>query len=115
MTLTQLRYVIGVVDCDLNVTAAAARLHATQSGVSKQIKQLEDELGFHLFVRIGKCLDRLTEPGEGVVLHARTILSHVADIRSLSVDCGDVSEVGPAMRCPRARASLSVAESAAKS
>ena len=115
MTLTQLRYVIGVVDCDLNVTAAAARLHATQSGVSKQIKQLEDELGFHLFVRIGKCLDRVTEPGEDVVLNARAILAHVAEIRSLVVDCGDVPEDGPALRCPRARGSFPVSDSVAKS
>jgi DNA-binding transcriptional LysR family regulator len=107
--------VVGVVDCDLNVTAAAARLYATQSGISKQIKQLEDELGFQLFVRIGKCLDRVTEPGENVVLKARAILAHVADIRSLAVECPEISEDGPAVRCPRARAAVSVAESAAKS
>jgi DNA-binding transcriptional LysR family regulator len=115
MTLTQLRYLIGVVDCDLNVTAAAGRLHATQSGVSKQIKQLEDELGFRLFVRIGKCLDRVTEPGEGVVIHARAILAHVGDIRSLAVDCIDVAAEGPAVRCPRARGLLPAQDSVVES
>ena len=49
MTLTQLRYLIAIADSGLNITTAAERVHATQPGVSKQLKQLEDELGFQLF------------------------------------------------------------------
>ena len=44
MTLTQLRYLVAIADCRLNITAAAEHVHATQPGVSKQLKQLEDEL-----------------------------------------------------------------------
>ncbi|NEL81479.1 MAG: LysR family transcriptional regulator, partial [Xanthomonas perforans] len=54
MTLTQLRYLVAIADAELNITLAAARVHATQPGLSKQLKQLEDELGFLLFVRKGR-------------------------------------------------------------
>ena len=63
MTLTQLRYLIAIADCGLNITAAAERVHATQPGVSKQLKQLEDELGLQLFTRKGKSLDGVTDAG----------------------------------------------------
>lgn len=111
MTLTQLRYLVAIADCDLNVTAAAARVYATQSGVSKQIKQLESELGYPLFIRIGKCLDRVTTAGDAVIRHARTILARVADIRCLELECnGDDNDAGPPLRCPRARAAKATAD-----
>jgi LysR family cys regulon transcriptional activator len=49
MKLQQLRYLAAIVENDLNITAAAERLHTSQPGVSKQLKQLEDELGFPSF------------------------------------------------------------------
>jgi len=51
MKLHQLRYLAAVAQCGLNITAAAQKLHTSQPGVSKQIKLLEDELGFQIFVR----------------------------------------------------------------
>src|SRR5688572_13022122 len=51
MKLIQLRYLVAVAENDLNITQAARALHAAQPGVSKQLKQLEDELGFQLFER----------------------------------------------------------------
>ena len=51
MTLTQLRFIIAIADSNLNITQAAAKVHATQPGLSKQLKLLEDELGFQLFTR----------------------------------------------------------------
>ena len=42
MTLTQLRYLVAIADADLNITLAAARVHATQPGLSKQLKQLDN-------------------------------------------------------------------------
>ena len=42
---------VAIADAELNITLAASRVHATQPGLSKQLKQLEDELGFLLFVR----------------------------------------------------------------
>ncbi|MET0659007.1 MAG: LysR family transcriptional regulator, partial [Steroidobacteraceae bacterium] len=43
MKLQQLRYLAAIAENDLNITAAAERLHTSQPGVSKQLKQLEDE------------------------------------------------------------------------
>ena len=57
MKLHQLRYLAAVAQSGLNITAAAQKLHTSQPGVSKQIKLLEDELGFQIFTREGrKCL-----------------------------------------------------------
>ena len=44
MTLTQLRYLVAIADAELTITLAATRVHATQPGLSKQLKLLEDEL-----------------------------------------------------------------------
>ncbi|MEO1573664.1 MAG: LysR substrate-binding domain-containing protein [Pseudomonadota bacterium] len=84
MTLQQLRYLLGVVDNGLNITAAAERLFASQPGISKQLRQLEAELGVQLFTRRGKTLAALTESGEQIVARARRIVQEVENIRSLA-------------------------------
>jgi LysR family cys regulon transcriptional activator len=86
MTLTQLRYFIAIADSGLNITTAAERVHATQPGVSKQLKQLEDELGFQLFSRKGKSLQAITPSGLQVLERARIIISEAANIRSIAAD-----------------------------
>ncbi|MDE2155576.1 MAG: LysR family transcriptional regulator [Xanthomonadaceae bacterium] len=86
MTLVQLRYLIAIADSGLNITLAAERVHATQPGLSKQLRQLEDELGFQLFVRKGKSLDAITHAGEQVIERARTILTEAANIRAIAAD-----------------------------
>jgi DNA-binding transcriptional LysR family regulator len=60
----------------LNYTRAAERLHITQSGFSKQIGEVEEQLGFSLFVRDGKKVSDLTEAGRIFVEHARLSLLH---------------------------------------
>src|SRR5476649_425296 len=70
MTLTQLRYLIAIADSGLNITLAAERVHATQPGLSKQLRQLEDELGFQLFARKGRSLVAITASCEDVLNHA---------------------------------------------
>jgi DNA-binding transcriptional LysR family regulator len=62
MKLQQLRYLTAIVDSGLNISAAAEKLHTSQPGV-RQIKLLEDELGFELFLREGRALTRLTQSG----------------------------------------------------
>ncbi|MGF6880389.1 LysR family cyn operon transcriptional activator [Paraburkholderia sp. MM5477-R1] len=62
MELRHLRYFKALADC-LNFTRAAERVHVSQSTLSHQIKQLEDELDQQLFERVGKKVV-LTEPGE---------------------------------------------------
>ncbi len=86
MTLTQLRYLVAIADSGLNITLAAERVHATQPGLSKQLKQLEDELGFQLFVRKGRSLDAIAPAGERVLAHARRLLQEAANIRSLAAN-----------------------------
>lgn len=86
MTLTQLRYLIAIADSGLNITLAAERVHATQPGISKQLKQLEDELGFQIFARKGKSLERITPAGVQVIDRARVILAEAANIRALAAN-----------------------------
>jgi len=63
MNFQQLRSVREAVRCRFNLTEAALALHTSQPGVSRQIRELEDELGLELFVRAGKRLTGLTAPG----------------------------------------------------
>ena len=56
MNLQQLQYLCAVVDHGLNVSDAAEALFTSQPGISKQVRQLEDELGLSVFVRQGKRL-----------------------------------------------------------
>jgi LysR family cys regulon transcriptional activator len=86
MKLQQLRYLAAVVQSDLNITAAAVKLRATQSAISKQLKLLEEELGFDVFARSGRTLTRLTSPGERVIRHALKMLRETDNIAGLSED-----------------------------
>ena len=84
MKLQQLRYLIAVVDQGLNITAASEALFTSQPGVSKQIRQLEDELSLQLFVRKGKSISALTDAGQQVVERARRILGEAENIKAMS-------------------------------
>lgn len=86
MTLSQLRYLVAIADSGLNITLAAERVHATQPGLSKQLKQLEDELGFLLFSRKGRSLDSITPGGQQVLAHARRLLAEAANIRAYAAN-----------------------------
>lgn len=86
MTLTQLRYLAAIVDAGLNITVAARIVGATQPGLSKQLRQLEDELGSELFQRRGKSLESLTPVGEEVLEHGRVMLAEAGAIRALAAD-----------------------------
>ena len=86
MTLTQLRYLVAIADSGLNITQAAERVHATQPGLSKQLKQLEDELGFQLFTRKGRSLESIAPAGVRVIEHARKVLAEVTNIRSYAAN-----------------------------
>lgn len=86
MTLTQLRYLVAIADSGLNITLAAAKVHATQPGLSKQLKQLEDELGFILFTRRARSLEAVTPAGEQVIAHARNLLAEANNIRALAAN-----------------------------
>jgi LysR family cys regulon transcriptional activator len=91
MKLHQLRYLAAVAQTGLNITAAAEKLHTSQPGVSKQIKLLEDELGFQIFVRDGRNLSRVTPAGQQVIDRAVRILREVQNIKRLSDEFKDES------------------------
>ena len=81
MKLQQLRYLVEVSRCGLNVSEAAETLYTSQPGMSKQIKLLEDELGVIVFERSGKRLTAVTEPGQRVLEIAARILREVDNIK----------------------------------
>jgi DNA-binding transcriptional LysR family regulator len=77
MELRHLKYFVAVAE-EQNVTRAAARLHVSQPPLSRQIRDLEEELGVKLFERRAKSV-RLTEAGKVFMDEARTVLSRAAD------------------------------------
>ncbi len=89
MKLQQLRFLAAVAQNDLNITAAASRLCTTQPAVSKQLRLLEDELGFNIFVRSGRTLAKITPPGERVIQCALRILREAANIKGVSAEFKD--------------------------
>jgi len=76
MELRHLRYFIAVADAE-NVSRAALKLHVSQPGLSRQIRDLEAELGFALLERGAKSV-RLTEAGRTFHGEARAVLQRVA-------------------------------------
>jgi LysR family cys regulon transcriptional activator len=89
MKLHQLRYLAAIAQSGLNITAAAQKLHTSQPGVSKQIKLLEDELGFQIFVREGRNLTRITPAGQQVIDRALRILQETQSIKNLATELRD--------------------------
>ncbi len=81
MNFQQLRSVREAVRCGFNLTEVAHQLHTSQPGVSRQIRELEEELGIELFVRAGKRLTGLTEPGDHVLPIIERMLLESANLK----------------------------------
>ena len=77
MELRHLRYFVAVAE-EENVSRAALKLRVSQPGVSRQIRDLEEEMGFPLFVRSAKSL-HLTGAGRIFLAEARDVLQRVSD------------------------------------
>lgn len=84
MNFQQLRIIRETVKCDYNLTEVGYALFTSQSGVSKHIKDLEDELGVALFVRKGKRLLGLTEPGKELLVVVERMLNDAHNIKSIA-------------------------------
>jgi len=89
MKLQQLRYLVEVARRGLNVSEAAQALHTSQPGISKQVRALEDELGVEVFVRQGKRLAALTEPGKVVIEIAERVLAEAANLKRAGAEFAD--------------------------
>ena len=83
MKMQQLRYIVEIVNQNLNVTEAANALYTSQPGISKQVRLLEDELGLEIFERNGKHIKSITPAGKKIVAIARELLVKAQSIKSV--------------------------------
>ena len=84
MKLQQLRCIHEVVKNGFSISKAAEALHTSQPGVSKQIQLLEDEIGLHIFLRHGKRLVGLSEPGQHVYNRINEVIREIKSIKQVS-------------------------------
>jgi DNA-binding transcriptional LysR family regulator len=93
MELRHLRYFVAVA-AEENVSRAALKLHVSQPGISRQIRDLESELGFRLFERSAKSL-RLTTAGKVFLGEARAVLERAAEAvaKARAADGGATGEI----------------------
>ncbi len=83
MKLQQLRFLCEIAYQGLNLSKAAKKLHTSQPGVSKQIHQLEDELGVDIFIRNGKRIVQITQPGQMIIKIAERILRDAENLKKV--------------------------------
>jgi len=83
MKLQQLRYICEVARHNLNLSNTAEALFTSQPGISKQIRSLEEELGVDIFVRHGKRVVAVTEPGKAILEIAQRMLKDVENLRQV--------------------------------
>ncbi|SDB88016.1 CysB family HTH-type transcriptional regulator [Acinetobacter boissieri] len=92
MNFQQLRIIRETVRQNFNLTEASAALFTSQSGVSKHIKDLEDELGVQLFIRKGKRILGLTEPGQALLSVVERMLIDADNIKRLADEFNKIDE-----------------------
>jgi LysR family cys regulon transcriptional activator len=81
MNFQQLRSIREAVRRQFNLTEVANALYTSQPGVSRQIRELEEELGVEIFERYGKRLTGLTEPGREIVRIVERLLLEAENLR----------------------------------
>jgi LysR family cys regulon transcriptional activator len=86
MNFQQLRSVREAVRCGYNLTEVAAMLHTSQPGVSRQIRELEEELGVEIFNRAGKRLTGLTPPGKDLLPIVERLLLDADNLKRAGQD-----------------------------
>lgn len=91
MKLQQLRYVLEVARNNLNISDAAEVLYTSQPGISKQIKQLEEELGLPIFIRSGKRIVAISEVGQEVVRLSEQIIQQMQNLKKIGSDFAHVN------------------------
>ena len=86
MNFQQLRSVREAVRCGYNLTEVAHMLHTSQPGVSRQIRELEEELGVDIFGRAGKRLTGLTPPGKDLLPIVERLLLDADNLKRAGQD-----------------------------
>ena len=86
MNFQQLRAVRETARSGFNLTEVAGVLHASHPGISRQIRELEEELGVEIFVRAGKRLTGLTPPGEAVLPIVERLLLDAENLKRVGAD-----------------------------
>ncbi|NBX20602.1 MAG: CysB family HTH-type transcriptional regulator [Betaproteobacteria bacterium] len=86
MNFQQLRSVREAVRCGYNLTEVAGMLHTSQPGVSRQIRELEEELGVEIFNRAGKRLTGLTPPGKDLLPIVERLLLDAENLKRAGQD-----------------------------
>ena len=86
MNLQQLRYLHGIAEQGFNISRAAAALHTSQPGISKQIRLLEQEIGIAILARKGNRIVGVTEPGQAILDIARRMLHDAESLRRIGDD-----------------------------
>ena len=86
MNIRQLRALCEVVKQGLRISAAAEALHTSQPGVSRQIIELEEELGVAIFVRRRNRIIGVSEPGRTLIALAERIVRDAESMRSVAAD-----------------------------
>jgi LysR family transcriptional regulator, hca operon transcriptional activator len=76
MELRHLRYFVAVAEAGSLTVAANGKLHTSQPSLSRQIRDLEDEVGAQLLIRSARGIE-LTAAGRAFLEHARSVLSRV--------------------------------------
>jgi LysR family cys regulon transcriptional activator len=91
VNLQQLKYLNEIVRQGLKISGAAEALYTSQPGISKQIKLLEEELGIEIFVRNGKRIVAVTEPGKAVLSIAQRMLHDMENLKQVGEEFGSQS------------------------
>ena len=86
MNLQQLRYLHGIAEQGFNISRAAAALHTSQPGISKQIQMLEQEIGVAILLRKGNRIIGVTEPGQAILDVARRMLHDADNLKRIGDD-----------------------------
>jgi len=91
MELRHLRYFVAVAE-EKNFTRASEKLFIAQPPLSRQIQQLEEELGVTLFVRNSRPL-KLTEAGNFFYGHAKQVLARTGELKAMTQRVGNINRI----------------------
>lgn len=84
MKLQQLRYLCETAHQGMNLSKAAKTLHTSQPAISKQIQMLEEELGVDIFLRNGKRVVSITQPGKLIIETATRMLRDADNLKKIA-------------------------------